>query len=575
MRRSCAVDFRLLLSLYAIFPLLIACVGLPQSDVKKTQLRCELRNCDCLSRLKREIDSLALELSVAGKVSGSELVLKLSELKNRYSSAFSLHQVATAMLSWLVKPPKCVFVTDPFNGERTIFSGEGITIIGAAEMTAEVRVNGIKVPTDTKNRFAIVAPLKLGTNTLTLTVTKGTASKQWQIKVVVEHDRNLEKLKELCERAKTLNVNVGEACKVLEMLNEARLSGKYTKAHHKQASELISEVWKRILLAQLSKTVVATSSQHAQLRKLWEMARNFIAVGDLGGAERALNWLESFLQAQPNDVPCEIEPILSNGKWCYRFTNMHVSAIVSQLGGRLTQLYAFSIPTLASGYGLYEKADGEELGKRDWVLIVEHASSEAIILSAHTSLNGKVSLVRRIRLLKGSPNLFIDYSILNNASEDANCKLCISFRPAIGYGKTPQLWDRLVVATGERLPISFISPDMRQSKPKRFELNLTNGFVGAYDSAYSTGVGITFDKEVLDANLILGAGTQYSYELSIKRALSKLQPKGKIEFSLALVSAFACESKEAFYKALMAASDTIKKPVYKTLPFIGRPSEKD
>jgi len=562
--------------LHAILLLLHAHAVSPrQSDVEGAQIRCELKNCDCLSRLKRVVDSLALGLSVASKVSGSEIVLKLSELKRRYGSAFNSHQTATAMLSSLLRPPKCVFITNPFDGERTIFSGEGVTIIGAAEPTADVMINGTKVPTDSKNRFAVVAPLKLGTNTLTLTVTKGTASKRWQIKVVVEDDVSLEKLKELCERAKTLDVNVDEAYRLLGVLREAKQSGKYTRAHHRQVSELINDVRRRILLAQLSRTMVATSSPHAQLRKLWEMARNFIAVGELNKAEHALSWLESFLQAQSGDVPCSIEPMLSNGKWGYRFTNMYVSATVSQLGGRLTQLFSFSIPTLASGSGLYEEAGGEELGKRDWVLIVEHASKDAVILSAHTSLGGKASLARRIRLLKGSPNLFVNYHIINSASEEVDCKLCINFRPAIGYGETPQLWDRFVVPTVERLPISFISPAMRQSKPKKVELSLTSGFVGAYDSVYKTGIGVAFDNEVLDANLVIGAGAQYSYELSIKQALSKLQPKGKIEFSLALVSAFACESREAFYRALMTVYDAIKKPAYKTLPFIGRPSGRD
>lgn len=525
---------------------------------------CEVKGCKCIAALISQVNAIAQRLSVAQRISGRLIVSKLVKLKRLYGSNFSMHGHATSLLAWLNREPMCIFATEPFDGEPTAFPGDGVLIYGAVESGAVVTVNGTVAPLDERGRFAVIAGLKPNGSCITISVAKGGLKKEWKVSVPVKLDKRLDLLDELCKRAEEFGMRLEGARTILNEALRRASTGQYGRRDAKRLDEIIGHV--KVSLIQHRLSMLAGSSC-AQLRALWEIARTFVAAGDINRAELILEQLEAYRGADPNDVPCKVEPVLRDRDWCYSISNGYMSAVLSRRGGRVVELRSFGIPMLGED-GITDDL-GDEAGRRDWVLIVEHASDESVLLRAHTFVGNEVEVSRVVSLVKGSPLLMLHYCISNQAQSDVASRWRLLIHPAIGYkdGGGNPMWDTLFMPSSEH-PRIVISTSRSGGAFKRIPLKPAEDVVGAYDSAYKAGLGIIFDRKVFNAH-VLYDGSRYAFELSLNPSHSANSQKGKVEFALSVAVVMGCESYRSFGEALRTIAMGMRD--WKTTPLIGRP----
>ncbi|MCS7253325.1 MAG: hypothetical protein RMK18_00835 [Armatimonadota bacterium] len=562
-----------LVSAVALIASLSESYALPASGRKNAvqTATCEIKGCKCVTALMEKVDELSQRFLVAQHISGKLILNKLAALKRLYGSNFNMHKRIASFLEWLGKKPMCILITKPFDGEPTIFPGDGVTILGAVEVGATVTVNGAVAPLDKHGRFAVIAKLKPNDNRITICISKGELKKRWQANVPIKLDERLTLLDNLCKHAEAIGVQFEGARIALSEATKRASSGEYGRSDAERLEEIIHQLRFRLLQHRLGKCAAIATSSSAQLKTLWELARTFVAMGDVEGAERLLEQIEAYSGVDPSDMPCNVEPMLHNGVWSYSVSNGYVSAIFSRLGGWIADLRSFGIPMLSKD-GIVDDL-GDAAGRQNWMLIVEHASSELAILRAQTFVWGGIEFVRRVSLSKGSPTLLLHYQITNYSRNEAPMKWKLRIHPAIGYqGRygNPN-WDRLFAPCNER-PLSIvISPGLVKGAPRRIPLKLADGLIGVHDSAYRAGFGVVFDSEAFDGYALIGS-SYYALEILPKPTHSKLQ-RGKVEFTLALTTMLGCESYEGFGKVLRAVADNMREQAIKTTPFIGRPSE--
>lgn len=529
---------------------------------------CEVNGCGCVAALSKAVDELASTFSVGQHISGRLLMSKLMKRKNYYGERFKLHKHATSLLSWLMAQPKCIFITEPLDGEPTPFPGDGVTIVGAVEAGGMVTVNGMIVPLDKRGRFAVIAKLKPNANRITIRFAKGVLQKEWQINVPVKMDERLIAFEQLCKRAANIGIQLGDALNVLKEAKLSAQSGEYKRSDGQRIDELMRQLQLRLLQTRLGKCATLAASS-AQLNSLWELARAFVAAGKISHAERLIEQLESIGETPLDEIPCKIELTRRNGAWCYSISNGYMSAAISQSGGRIVDLRSFDIPLLGREGAVDEFPNG--IASKNCVLIVEHASDELVTIKAHTFI-GDVEFVRKISMIKGFSSLTLDYHISSRGKEGMSVQWKLRIHPAIGYGDGVgnPIWDRLFIPHAANLPSIVISPGMASSQ-KRIPIRRSNGLLGAHDSAYRAGLGIAYNDGIMDACLLI-CGSKYAFEFSPDETPIKLPANGKVEFHLALIPLFGYASSNTFTEALSTFVENLQRRTIKSTPFIGRPN---
>ena len=375
---------------------------------------------------------------------------------------------------------------------------------------------------------------RIGTNTVRIELACGGKSRTMERVFELAADPRLKELDALIARAGGEKIDTGAAKAFLTQVRQGR---PYTEKERARTAELVGNL--KFALAE--KALKAERAFVNPLEKFFfERARAAFGWKLFERSEYYLGLAAEAARAGKMDnFKVKVTPVVFKGHTGFRFDNGIIQATILETGGTLVSFKVKDTETLVpgrfykvlppekraaqkvtkdqftalGGYDGFTDADGHGIwifAFVDWDVAIRQLTSDRAALTFSIRIPGKSFLFKRTMSMKsGSPDLVMDYEIVNLTSPDAasddpehyQLPWRGRFLPAIGSGDLPQLDDKLVVPVKfgrDKVEQSLFTPD----KPVFFEIRsmrLNKPYMGAYDTKLHKGIAIIGGPETTHA----------------------------------------------------------------------------